>query len=113
MEDIGDIVKATLGPLPTVCEEQVLLHMERARMQAEDNRAALICKEQTTKRLQEQKEQALLHCREVRNSLEHVISSSDALTLYDANERLEFTISVSINSLTDTIFDMEDSDAES
>ena len=42
MEDIGDIVKASLGPLPTVCQEQVMLDMERARMQAEDNRAALI-----------------------------------------------------------------------
>ena len=42
MEDIGDIVKASLGPLPTVCQEQVVLDLERARMQAEDNRAALI-----------------------------------------------------------------------
>ena len=42
MEDIGDIVKSSLGPLPTVCQERVMLDLERARMQAEDNQAALI-----------------------------------------------------------------------
>ena len=112
MEDIGDVVKATLGARPNVCQEQVLQDMERARMQAEDNRAALICKEQTTKRLQEQKEQALLHCREVRDALCHVHESSDALPLHDANEWQLFAIGNSINTLTATILDMEsDSDA--
>ena len=111
MDVLGDLVKASLGPLPTVCQEQVLLDMERARMQAEDNRAALIRTDKKRKRLEDQKEQALLHCRETRDSLEHVLSSSDALTLYDANQQQEFAISVSINSLQDTILDMEsDSD---
>ena len=34
---LGDIVKASLGPLPNVCQEQVLLDLERARMANEDN----------------------------------------------------------------------------
>ena len=33
---LGDIVKASLGPLPNVCQEQVLLDMERVRMSKED-----------------------------------------------------------------------------
>ena len=41
MEDLKELVKASLGPLPTVCQEQVLLDMERARMQVEEKKAAL------------------------------------------------------------------------
>ena len=112
MDDIKELVKVSLGALPKVCQEQVLLECERARMQAEDNRAALTRMEKKTKRLEEQKDQALMHCREVRDTLENVLSTSDAFTLSDVNEWQEFAISVSLNSLTDTILDME-SDSES
>ncbi len=33
---LGSIIKEALGPLPRVCQEQVLLDLERARMTAED-----------------------------------------------------------------------------
>ena len=33
---LGDIVKASLGPLPNVCQEQVLTDMERVRMSREE-----------------------------------------------------------------------------
>ena len=113
MEDLKELVKASLGPLPTVCQEQVLLDMERARMQAEDNRAALARSEEKRKRLEYQREVALLHCREVRDSLTHVYESSDALTLHDANEWHLFAMGNSVNTLTATIFEMlSDSDAE-
>ena len=62
MDDLKDLVKASLGPLPMVCQEQVLLDMERARMKAEDNQAA----EKKKKRLEEQKEQALRRMRQAR-----------------------------------------------
>ncbi len=42
MEDLKNMVQDCLGPLPRVCQEQVLLDMERARMQAEDWRGRLI-----------------------------------------------------------------------
>ena len=42
MDALGDIVKSSLGPRPNVCQEQVLLDMERAMMAKEDNRAAVI-----------------------------------------------------------------------
>ena len=35
---LGNIVAQAVGPLPQVCQEQVLLDMERARMSAEDLR---------------------------------------------------------------------------
>ena len=106
MEDIGDIVKATLGPLPTVCQEQVMLDMERARMQAEDNKAALIRTEKKIQRMEEQREHALLQLNVVRDDLLHVYERSGV------NEHQEFAISVSINALTNIIDSMEsDSDA--
>ena len=37
--DLKELVKDCLGPLPRVCQEQVLLDMERARMTAEDANA--------------------------------------------------------------------------
>ena len=86
MEDISEIVKASLGPFLTVCQEQVLLDLERARMQAEDyrtqaesNKAALAHSEKKRKRLEYQQDVALLHCREVRDSLTHVDESSEGL----------------------------------
>jgi len=36
--DLKELVKDCLGPLPRVCQEQVLLDLERARMTAEDYR---------------------------------------------------------------------------
>ena len=41
MEDVKIMVKDCLGPLPRVCQEQVLLDMERSRMMAEDSRCRL------------------------------------------------------------------------
>ena len=38
--DLKELIKESLGPLPRVCQEHVLLDMERARMFAEDARAA-------------------------------------------------------------------------
>ena len=106
MEDIKELVKATLGPIPAVCQEQVMLAMERARMQAEDHRAALIRTEKKTKRLQEQKEHALSQLNVIRDDLLHVCERSGV------NEYQEFAVSVSINALTNIIDDMEsDSDA--
>jgi len=106
MEDIKELVKATLGPLPTVCQEQVLLDMERTRMPAEDNRAALIRTDKKRKRLEDQKEQALLQLGVVRDDLLHVYERSGV------NEHQEFAVSVSINALTNIIDGMEsDSDA--
>ena len=35
---LGNLVKESLGPLPIVCSEKVLLDLERARMTAEDYR---------------------------------------------------------------------------
>ena len=101
MEDIGDIVKASLGPLPTVCQEQVMLDMERARMQAEDNKAALIRTEKKIQRIEEQREHALLQLNVVRDDLLHVYERSGV------NELQEFAVSVSINALTNIIDDME------
>ena len=37
---LGSIVREALGPLPRVCQETVLLDLERARMTAEDLRGA-------------------------------------------------------------------------
>ena len=36
--DLSVLIKESLGPIPRVCQEQVLLDMERARMTAEDYR---------------------------------------------------------------------------
>ena len=36
--DLKELIKESLGPLPRVCHEQVMLDMERARMTAEDYR---------------------------------------------------------------------------
>jgi len=36
-ETLGNIVGAALGPLPLVCQEKVLLDLERARMTAEES----------------------------------------------------------------------------
>ena len=106
MQDIGDIVKATLGPLPTVCQEQVMLDMERARMQAEDKPAALPLTEKKIQRMEEQREHALLQLNVVRDDLLHVYERSGV------NEHQEFAVSVSINALTNIIDGMEsDSDA--
>ena len=106
MEDISEIVKASLGPLPTVCQEQVLLDLERARMQAEDNRAALARSEKKIQRMEEQREHALLQLNLVRDDLLHVYERSGV------NEHQEFAVSVSINALTNIIDDMEsDGDA--
>ena len=41
MEDLKTLVQDALGPLPRVCQEQVLLDMERTRMLAEDSRQRL------------------------------------------------------------------------
>ncbi len=41
MEDVKIMIKDCLGPLPRVCQEQVLLDMERSRMMAEDSRCRL------------------------------------------------------------------------
>ena len=37
--DLKGLIQESLGPLPRVCQEQVLLDLERARMTAEDARA--------------------------------------------------------------------------
>ena len=109
MDDLKDLVNASFGPLPKVCQEQILWEMERARMQAEDNQAALTRTEKKRKRLEEQREQALLHIRVVRDDLLHVYDERSG-----ANEQQDFAVSVSINALTDIIDGMEsDSDAES
>ena len=106
MEDISEIVKASLGPLPTVCQEQVLLDLERARMQAEDNRAALARSEKKIQRMEAQREHALLQLNLVRDDLLHVYERSGV------SEHQEFAVSVSINALTNIIDGMEsDSDA--
>jgi hypothetical protein len=105
MEDIGDIVKAALGPLPTVCQEQVLLDLERAKMQAEDERAALIRTDKKIQRMGDQRERALPLLTVVRDELIHVYESSGV------NEHQEFVISVSINAMTNIIHSME-SDSE-
>ena len=105
MEDIGEIVKASLGPLPTVCQEQVLLDLERARMQAEDNRAALARSEKKIQRMEEQIDHALLQLNLVRDDLLHVYERSGV------NEHQEFAVSVSINALTN-IIDGLDSDGD-
>ena len=106
MEDISEIVKASLGPLPAVCQEQVLLDLERARMQAEDNRAALARSEKKIQRMEEQRDHALLQLNLVRDDLLHVYERSGV------NEHQEFAVSVSINALTNIIDDMEsDGDA--
>ena len=41
MEDLKIMVQDALGPLPRVCQEQVLLDMEQSRMMAEDSRCRL------------------------------------------------------------------------
>ena len=41
MEDLKTMVQDALGPLPRVCQEQVLLDMEQSRMMAEDSRCRL------------------------------------------------------------------------
>jgi hypothetical protein len=106
MEDIKELVKTTLGPLPTVCQEHVMLDMERARMQAEDNKAALVRTHKKMKRLEDQREEALQPLGAVRDDLLHVYERSGV------NEHQEFAVSVSINALTNIIYGMEsDSDA--
>ena len=68
-EDIKELVKASLGPLPTVCQEQVLLDMERARMATEDGLAAAEKKrkreQEENKRLDRDKNRRLTAIREV------------------------------------------------
>ena len=41
MEDLKIMVQDALGPLPRVCQEQVLLDMERSRMMAESSSGRL------------------------------------------------------------------------
>ena len=106
MEDIKELVKATLGPIPTVCQEQVMLDMERAKMQAEDDRAALSRMEKKNQRMEDQRKRALPLLTVVRDELLHVYDSSGV------NEHQEFAVSVSINALTNVIDDLEsDGDA--
>ena len=51
--DLKELVKESLGPLPRICQEQVLLDMERARMIAED---AHVATERAKARLEHQVE---------------------------------------------------------
>ena len=53
MEDIKELVKATLGPRPNVCQEQVLLDLERARMAKEDTLAAEKAKQKALRRIEQ------------------------------------------------------------
>ena len=69
MDNIGDLVKAALGPLPTVCQEQVLLDMERARMGKEDKEAALIHTDKKRRCLERHKNSALVYLQEAQQHL--------------------------------------------
>jgi hypothetical protein len=67
--EIGDLVKAALGPLPLVCQEQVLQDLERARMAKEDTMAA----ERKMKREEEAKDQAIRRINQARQILEPLV----------------------------------------
>ena len=55
MEDVKTLVQDALGPLPKVCQEQVLLDMERSRMMAEDTRQRLIQATEALRKSQNQR----------------------------------------------------------
>ena len=78
MEDVKKMVKDCLGPLPRVCQEQVLLDMERSRMMAEGSRGRL-----------NQAIEALRNSENQRTECEGVLR--DAMTILDqhlANEQM-------------------------
>jgi small-conductance mechanosensitive channel len=111
MDDLKDLVKASLGSLPMVCQEQVLLDMERTRMQAEDNKAALTRTEKKRKRLEERNQAALMHVGVVRDELLHVLDRAEPSQL--PQEDFAFALSAWNNALTYIIDDMQsDSEAE-
>ncbi len=78
MEDVKVMVKDCLGPLPRVCQEQVLLDMERSRMLAADSRDRL-----------NQAIEALRNSENQRTECEGILR--DAMTILDqhlANEQM-------------------------
>ena len=78
MEDLKIMVKDCLGPLPRVCQEQVLLDMERSRMLAADSRDRL-----------SQAIEALRNSENQRRECEEILR--DAMTILDqhlANEQM-------------------------
>ena len=78
MEDVKVMVQDALGPLPRVCQEQVLLDMERSRMLAADSRCQL-----------NQTIEALRNSQNQRTECERILR--DAMTILDqhlANEQM-------------------------
>ena len=78
MEDLKIMVQDALGPLPRVCQEQVLLDMERSRMLAADSRDRL-----------NQAIEALRNSENQRRECEWILR--DAMTILDqhlANEQM-------------------------
>ena len=67
--EIGDLVKAALGPLPLLCQEQVLLDLERARMANEDTIAA----DRNMKRDKEAKDQANRRVNQVIQNMDYAV----------------------------------------
>ncbi len=78
MEDVKIMVQDALGPLPKVCQEQVLLDMERSRTLAEDSCGRL-----------NQAIEALRNSENQRTECEGILR--DAMTILDqhlANEQM-------------------------
>ncbi len=78
MENLKIMVQDALGPLPKVCQEQVLHDMERSRMMAEDSRCRL-----------NQAIEALRNSENQRRECEGILR--DAMTILDqhlANEQM-------------------------
>jgi len=82
MDVLGDLVKASLGARPNVCQEQVLLDLERARMAKEDTMAA----ERKRKREEEAEDQAVRCIRQV------IQNVSQAAQIEGGNSRQSFAL---------------------
>jgi hypothetical protein len=82
MDVLGDLVKASLGARPIVCQEQVLLDLERARMAKEDTMAA----ERKMKREEEAKDQAIRRINQVMQNV------SQAAQIEGGNSRQSFAL---------------------
>ncbi len=87
MEDVKLMVKDCLGPLPKVCQEQVLLDMERSRMLAADGRGRL-----------NQATEALRNSENQRRECEWILR--DAMTILDQHLANEHMSDSSRNDLT-------------
>ena len=74
--DLKGLVKDCLGPLPRVCQEQVLLDLERARMTAEDyRRGNARCEDKTNLTWRRRDDLRVLYIQEAEQTLKNIANA--------------------------------------